>query len=270
MIEHLLEGLVCERFRNDTRYREGHLRVVNALPARRVLGVHVPEMKVLAKQLSAGGCEVVMSDGVRKQCNNGRDVIRCFESVESKGLCYEETIIWGLLINYEKCSIAERFSMLEHYVPIMDNWAVCDTYCAHAKWMLHTDKEVVWNFLQSWFSSKREFEVRFAIVMSMCYFLHEDWLNRVFQRIEFLDFNLIESEYSFLRGKPKAVQQGTVQGEKPYYVRMGVAWLLATALAKYPQETRSFVRSSQIPDEVIRLYIRKSRESFRTRTVKAI
>ena len=47
MIEHLLHPLVCERFKSDARYREGHLRVVNALPERRVLGLHSPEIKPL-------------------------------------------------------------------------------------------------------------------------------------------------------------------------------------------------------------------------------
>ena len=45
MIINLLQPLICERFRTDARYREGHLRVVNALPDRRVMGLHLPEIK---------------------------------------------------------------------------------------------------------------------------------------------------------------------------------------------------------------------------------
>ncbi len=52
MIKDLLEPLVSERFRGDARYREGHLRIVNALPGREVLGLHSPEMKAVAKELS--------------------------------------------------------------------------------------------------------------------------------------------------------------------------------------------------------------------------
>ena len=55
MIDHLLQPLVCERFIADARYREGHLRVVNALPERRVLGLHSPEVKQVAKRLSRKG-----------------------------------------------------------------------------------------------------------------------------------------------------------------------------------------------------------------------
>ena len=227
MLSHLLQSLVCERFLTEARYREGHLRVVNALPERRVLGLHSPEIKQVAKQLSREGGEVVMPDGTHRICVNGVEVIRTFEAVSSESLCYEETVIWGYLINLEKCSLDERLAMLCHYVPVLDNWAVC-------------------------------------------YFLGDEWLDKVFKRINSLDFDRIKSKYKTVKGKPKMAQQGTVQGAEPYYVRMGVAWLLATALAKFPDKTRAFVRSSNLPADVVKLYIRKARESFRTRTVEAV
>ena len=270
MIEHILQPLVCERFRSDARYRDGHLRVINALPNRRVLGLHTPEMKQIAKQLSNEGCEIALPDGSRKSIANSKGVIHGFEAAASHSLCYEESVIWGFLINLEKCTLNERLAMLERYVPVLDNWAVCDSYCANAKWMAHADKEELWMFLQGFFGSGREFEVRFAIVTAMTYFLNEEWLERVFAQLHRIDFNRITSEYRTERGKPKVAQQGTVQGAEPYYVRMGVAWVLATALAKFPEQTRTFVRSSRLPADVIKLYTRKARESFRTRTMQAL
>ena len=270
MIEHFLHPLACERFLTEARYREGHLRVVNALPERRVVGLHSPEIKQVAKQLAREGGEVVMPDGTRLICVNGTEVIRAFEAVPSATLCYEETVIWGYLINLAKCSLDERLAMLTRYVPVLDNWAVCDSYCAHAKWMARADKAALWAFLERWFCSEREFEVRFAVVVAMCYFLNEEWLDKVFERINSLDFGCIKSKYKSVKGKPKVAQQGTVQGAEPYYVRMGVAWLLATALAKFPDATRAFVRSSNLPADVIKLYIRKARESFRTRNAVAL
>ena len=244
--------------------------MVNALPEWRVLGLHSPEIKQVAKQLSREGGEVVMPDGTHRICANGAEVIRAFEAVPSESLCYEETVIWGYLINLEKCSLDERLAMLGRYVPVLDNWAECDSYCAHAKWMARTDKAAIWACLERWFDSEREFEVRFAVVVAMCYFLNEEWLNKVFERINGLDFDRITSKYKTLKGKPKVARQGTVQGAEPYYVRMGVAWLLATALAKFPDATRAFVRSSNWPEDVVKLYIRNALESFRTRTVKTL
>ena len=270
MIEHLLEPLVSDRFRSDARYREGHLRVVNALPERRVLGLHAPEMKAVAKHISREGCVAMIDGGESIACRNGAEVIRCFEAMPGEALCYEETQIWGMLINLEQCSADERFRMLERYVPVLDNWAVCDSYCSHAKWMARVDREALWAFLQRWFDSRREFEVRFAVVTSMCYLLDAKWLERVFTRLESIDLNRIESKYRSTKGKPKVAQQGTVQGAAPYYVRMAVAWLLATALAKYPAETRTFVGRATLPSDVIKLYIRKARESRITKELSAL
>lgn len=270
MIEHLLKPLVCERFVADARYREGHLRVVNALPERRVLGLHTPEMKLIAKQISRNGCDVLLPGGEVRCCCNGAEVLRCFSEVPGESLCYEETVIWGFLINLEKCAAEHHFALLSEYVPLLDNWAVCDAFCANAKWLAKVEKEQLWNYLQRWFVSLNEFEVRFAIVASMCYLLCDEWVDKVFGRIVELPLESIKSRYRTIKGKPLKAQEGSVQGASPYYVRMGVAWLLATALAKFPEQTRSFVRNSQLPTDVVRLYVRKARESFRTRTVEAL
>jgi 3-methyladenine DNA glycosylase AlkD len=136
--------------------------------------------------------------------------------------------------------------------------------------MAKADKHELWAFLQPYFRSTREFEVRFAIVVAMTYFLTEEWLPRIFEQFEALRFEEIISEYQYAKGKPKVAQQGTAQGPQPYYVRMAVAWCLATALAKFPDLTRSFVRTTSLPADVIKLYVRKARESFRTRSVTAI
>ena len=255
MITHLLQPLICPRFRNDARYREGHLRVINALPARKVLGLHAPEMKGVARTLSV---------------TDGAGYIKAFEQEPPQNLCYEETVIWGLLINRSKCSIEARLQMLEKYIPIMDNWAVCDSFCASAKWAARADKQLLWQWLQRWFASSREFEVRFAVVFSMCYMLEQPWIETLFARIDEIDFDKIKSEYRSIKGKPKAPQEGSVQGAEPYYVRMAVAWLLATALAKHPALTRGFVAASHLPADVVKLYVRKARESFRTRNVAAL
>ena len=92
------------------------MRVVNALPERRVMGLHSPEIKQVAKQLSREGGKVVMPDGTHPNCANGVEVISAFEAVSSESLYYEETVIWGYLINLEKCSLDERLAMLTRYL----------------------------------------------------------------------------------------------------------------------------------------------------------
>ena len=95
--------------------------------------------------------------------------------------------------------------------------------------------------------------MRFAIVMSMCYLLNEEWLPMVFHQLEAIPLAEVVSEYAY--------------PNPPYYVRMGMAWLLATALAKHPEATRAFMNRTSLPEDVKRLYVRKVRESFRTRSI---
>ena len=244
MIEEKLTPLICQRFLNEEKYRQGHIRIINALPGRRILGLHLPEMKQVAKALA-------------KQ-TDARDILHAFEQeyqADRFSLTYEETLIWGLTINALKCTPEERFSLLKAYIPILDNWAVCDSFCCNAKWALKLSPQTLWEFLSPYYNSNKEFEVRFAIVMSMCYLMKEEWLPIIFRQLETLNLSKIQSEYTTL--------------PSPYYVRMGMAWLLATALAKFPDATRKFINTSSLTEDVKRLYARKARESFRTKNISA-
>ena len=256
MIEHLLKPLISQRFLEDERYRNGHIRVINALNDVRILGVHIPELKRLAKELS--------------RSDDAADLIVSFEAESTAGnLCFEEKIVWGLLINALKVSEMQKYAYLRAFVPAMDNWAVCDTICCNIKWM--KDKEALWEYLQPYFDSDREFEVRFAVVMSMIFFLDAESFQKVTARLDSIDFSRIQSEFLSPKEAKFAEQvRGVAKGERPYYVRMAVAWLLATALAKLPEQTRAYVNACNLPEDVIRLYKRKSRESFRTRDVNPL
>lgn len=258
MIVDLLTPLISPRFLAEERYRQGHIRIINALPGRKILGVHVPEMKRLAKQLA------LRSDVL--------DILQGFEQeyrADTTSLYYEELVVWGLTINALKCSWEERRSLLRAFLPTLDNWGVCDTFCCNTKWATRVPRNELWAFLVDYFDSHAEFEVRFSIVMSMCHLLDAEWLPTVFARLESLDFSGIYSKYTSSSGGRKHKEaSGVVNGASPYYVRMGVAWLLATALAKYPEQTRIFVQGAALPEDVKRLYVRKARESFRTRNVE--
>ena len=256
MIEHLLIPLISQRFLEDKRYRIGHVRVINALNDVRILGVHIPELKKLAKDLS--------------KRSDAANILASFEQEFHTGsLCFEEKIVWGLLINDLNASEEQKYANLEAFVPAMDNWAVCDTICCNIKWI--KDKNALWEFLQPFFNSDREFEVRFAVVMSMIFFLDAESFTNVTSKLDSLDFSRIHSEFLSPKEAKFAEQvRGVAKGERPYYVRMAVAWLLASALAKIPEMTRAYVNSCNLPEDVIRLYKRKARESFRTRDVNPL
>ena len=256
MIEHLLIPLISQRFLEDERYRNGHLRVINALDDSEIMGVHIPELKKLARDLS--------------KRPDTEQLLASFEQEFHKdALFFEEKIVWGLLINALNTSEEQKYAYLRAFVPAMDNWAVCDTICCNIKWI--KDKNALWEFLQQFFNSDREFEVRFAVVMSMIFFLDAESFTNVTSKLDSLNFSRIHSEFLSPKEAKFAEQvRGVAKGERPYYVRMAVAWLLATALAKIPNITRTYVNSCNLPEDVIRLYKRKARESFKTRDVNPL
>ena len=63
MIENILKPYVSERFVNDPAYREGHVRIVNPLPGTVVMGLHVPEMKKIARELAGSGDAFAIAGG---------------------------------------------------------------------------------------------------------------------------------------------------------------------------------------------------------------
>lgn len=103
--------MISQRFLDEEQYRNGHLRVINALDDVRILGVHIPQLKKLAKELS--------------RRLDAADLIASFEAESVQGtLCFEEKLVWGLMINPLKASQEHKLALLRTLVPVMDNWAV--------------------------------------------------------------------------------------------------------------------------------------------------
>jgi len=232
-----LEPFVCERYRTDEHYRNGHIHILAAAPGTVIIGLHTPEMKTIAKQIARSEeCQSVLA-GLADHA----------PLVGEGGLSHEARMIWGLILDYVKCPINERLALIEQFLPSIDNWAICDNFCSNGKWIRAKDRETVWAWMETLWASGDPWRIRVATVLAMSNYLNDSY-DRVFEAIEGL---------------------GLKEGE-PYYVRMGVAWMLATALAKHENETRDYVRTSSLPQDIVRLYVRKARESFRTREVKAL
>ena len=68
----------------------------------------------------------------------------------------------------------ERIHDLE-FVPRIDNWSVCDSFCCTLKFT-KKDIPVIWEFIQPYAHSDREFEQRFAAVMLLRFFVKDEWL----------------------------------------------------------------------------------------------
>ena len=145
MIEKLLEPLVSERFRNEEKYRLGHTRILNPLPGRAVMGLHIPDMRKVAKALAVREDALTIIADFGKEAENGREA-----------LAHEELMVWGMMINFIKGAADEKLAMLEKFVPQIDSWGVCDSVAPGARWFRKADG--AWDILCGYFASDREFE----------------------------------------------------------------------------------------------------------------
>lgn len=150
---------------------------------------------------------------------------------------YEERNIYGFVIGYLKTDLKIYQRYLKKFIPMIDNWATCDMVCSNLKFTKKYKKEM-YSFICSYLKGKKEYEVRFAIVMLMNYYLEEDTYQDVFQKL--------------LEIKNKA-----------YYVQMAEAWLLSICYIRYKEETLTFLKRKDIDSFVLKKTLQKIRESTR-------
>ena len=151
--------------------------------------------------------------------------------------CYEERMIYGLVIGYMKADFNTRLRYLDKFVPIIDNWAVCDCTCSTLKF---TEKnlENMWKYLQKYLESKNEFEVRFGVIMLMDYYIRDEYIDEV---LEIYNNIVIDK----------------------YYVKMGIAWAISVIFVKYEERARRFLKNNKLDGFTFNKSLQKIIESNR-------
>ena len=152
--------------------------------------------------------------------------------------CYEETQLRGLVIGGMKLPWEEKRPLVEDFLPRIDNWAVCDTFCGSLKPRSPQDVSLMWEFLKPLYASDEEYKARFAAVMQLSHFV---------------DAAHLEEGLGLL---------GQVR-HPGYYAKMAVAWALSVWFVKFPQETESLLAQRAFEPWVQNKAIQKVRESRR-------
>jgi len=160
-----------------------------------VLGVRMPELRKLAKEIAKGDWRTYLQTANDEY--------------------FEEVMLQGLVIGYAKADVEELLTYVETFVPKIDNWSVCDSFCTGLKFTKQ-NKERVWSFLQPYMISDKEYELRFGIVMLLDYYIEPNYIDRV---LDLLD---------------------DVQHEG-YYAKMAVAWALSICFVKLPDQTMKYL-----------------------------
>lgn len=199
----------------DNDYKEFHSKLCPN--TNNIVGVRVPILRNYAKELIKGDFKKILAS--------------------AKNDYYEEVMLQGMIIGMAKMDLNERLKYIQDFIPKIDNWAICDTFCAGLKFT-NQNKEIVWKFLQKYIDSKEEFELRFAIVMMLDFYIIDEYINEV--------INILDN----------------IKHEG-YYVKMAVAWAISIAYIKYPRLTMDYLQNNNLDNFTYNKALQKIIESYR-------
>ena len=152
---------------------------------------------------------------------------------------FELEMLQGLVIGYAKDDVKTILAYLKKFIPQVHDWAVNDITCQTFQ-IARKFPEETYSFFMKYRNSKKEFEVRIVAVMLMSHFLTEEYVDRVFE--------VLDGLYA-----------------EEYYAKMGVAWAVATAAAKFPEKTYAYMTSpnNHLNDWTFQKALQKMKESYR-------
>lgn len=201
----------------DEKYRQFHSGLCPGVD--NIIGVRVPILRNYAKELLKE--------------NNLNQLIN-----EIGDQYYEEIMLKGMLIGLSKSeNITTIINYIKEFIPKIDNWAVCDVFCAGLK-ITKKHQEQMWEFIQTYLNSEKEFEIRFGIVMILDYYIDEKYLEKCFKIFDSIT-------------------------NKEYYVQMAIAWAVSICLIKFYDETIEYLKKCKLDKFTFNKSLQKAIESYR-------
>lgn len=199
----------------DTTYAAFQSKLMPTVEPSLVIGVRMPQVRALAKTLERAG----EADAYLHTLPH---------------TYYDENMLHAVLLSH-CANFTECITLLDEFLPYVDNWAVCDALSPQV-FAAHTT--ALMPHIARWLTTTAVYTQRFALKMLMTHYLDEHFCT------DYLDIpaHILTNEY---------------------YVSMMIAWFYATALAKQWKATIAFLRKNTLDDFVHNKTIQKACESRR-------
>ncbi len=200
----------------DSDYQAFMARLIpsTALP---ILGVRLPLLQGLASKII-------------------KEDVRCFlASVPPTS--YENVMLKGLVIAKAPLPLEEKLRYAADFLPLIDNWGICDSFCAAFKDAKSTPP-LLWEFIRKSIHSPCVYHQRFGIVMLLNYYVSPC----------FVDESLA------------LIGQAASQD---YYVKMACAWAFSVYYIAFPDKTLSFLEGKVSDKFILQKTVQKICESHR-------
>lgn len=250
----------------DKKYRDFSAGLIPGV--KKMLGVRLPVIRKLAGEIVKGDWRA------EAESNIG----------EFADIYFEETMLRAIVIGYgtgrTEVSVDEGLAWLWRIIPCIDNWSICDSFCNSFSFA-RMHRAEVWEFLQKYLYSDREFEVRVSIILLLSQFLKYDsegkknTRKRIVTMSDFEKSSYREEDCQYLEKILCAINREFTQG---YYAQMAAAWTAAEAMITFPYEvhamlvnnckmdkwtynkTLSKICESRNPDDEVKRYIKTLRK----------
>ena len=181
-----------------------------------ILGVRLPKLRKFAKTL--------ITSSYKEEFLNIKNP-----------LSMEELMLQGIVIGIQKETTTEKLLKIKQFIPKINCWSICDSFCSGLKFTI-SNKDLVWEFLQPYFNSTKEYELRFAYVMALNYYINKQYLPIIFKHIN-------------------------TNSTKDYYAQMAIAWFLSIAYIKEKEITLEYLKTTKINTWIFNKAIQKCIES---------
>ena len=182
-----------------------------------LLGVRLPALRKIAKQIA--------KKDWRSYIENADEIY------------FEEIMLQGMVLGYINDDIEDVLEYIVDFIPKINNWSVCDSFCVGLK-MTNKNKERIWDFLQPYLSSDKEFEVRFGIVMLIDFYIDDDYIKLVIEKLDSIRHD-------------------------GYYVKMAMAWAISICYIKFEELTLDYLKNNNLNDFTYNKSLQKICESLK-------
>jgi len=152
---------------------------------------------------------------------------------------FELKLLHAFTLGYINDDIDILIKYFEEFMPYVDDWAVNDSLCQNFK-IIRKYPEKFFKFLKKYVNSKKEFESRIVSVCLLSHYLNDEYIDKAIDILDKLNTD-------------------------DYYSKMGVAWAIATIMAKYEDKCLKYMQSEKchLDKATYNKSLQKMRESFR-------
>ena len=192
--------------------------------------------KLLCSELPVIGLRVPFLRKTAKEIAKGDGI--GFLQVSGGGT-YEERLLYGLVAAALPVSYEAFLPYCDYYTEhLAENWAQCDVFSSSVKKIIKGNERAFFQYIEKYLQSENPWAVRMGLILMLSNYLTEEYLSKVIERAD-----AVRSDH--------------------YYVRMGQAWLLATAWAKDRDVMMEYINHHHLDDWTFRKFIQKCCESYR-------